>query len=168
MRNNTFIAEANAFHNDYEKLLKFIEKNNSEPIGLDHLLNIRNQYEESEYQEIRNKSHILSGILMLMEEDEIKDYAFFHGERDLKTVKLEFPTMTNDYNERPLVDYTLDYITLHYNMITVHVLQNKEDKSLGRLLEKKEMESLGEEFGKVVYFMEKQPKEERERIICTM
>jgi len=166
--NKLTLKEANPFSDDYEQLLDFTKKMQCDKTGIDYLLNIREQYNEDEYKKLKLKENRLINILILYENEMIKDYVYYQAEKDRKTVTIEFLGIQKTYRTRPLIDLAIDYLTIHYDMITVFLLQKKEDKSLGNILTKKNLESLGEEFGFMVYLIDHHIKQERENIICTV
>lgn len=156
------ITVLNPYNNEHVKLLTNYEQENLVDTKAIELINTcREQMTEEEYEKAQYINNDFQYILMIEEDNQIKDYCHISGEKDRKTCYLLLGAKQKQTKKRDIIEYASNYAFDILGMNDIFLTENNENNHLIT----SGFYCLGETNGNIIYLKQREDIEENKKVI---
>lgn len=151
--------------NHFVLMEEFESKNELPKTTTEILSNIRSSVSKETYIENKKKNNDINEILIIVQDDRIKDSCAIDGVKDRKSCTITFPSLKNRLKNRKLVTIATDYALNTLGMQEAFTIMPIENQSIMTMLEPQGFENLGTEGNTIMYLKEKDIQNKAQRVM---
>ena len=164
--NKGSIFVADPYNEKHIQLIKDFEDINKISKRISNKLeDISNNFSKIDYIKDKKNSNNVEEVLFEFNGNNINDYCYIVGKKDLKNSTLYFPQIKDKKPSEKLILESINYTLNILNMETIFIMVKSDNKQLISTLEKLSFENLGEDNKYITYMIEKTYQKEKGRTI---